>query len=178
MSGDWQQSPSFTRLPDSPEFKAVYDGQCNCRRIKFKVGCQKPLDAQFCHCLTCQSLHGAPFQWAAIVHKTDVFFTNGAEGIHWYQSRTKQEGHILPSKASCSYCHSPILDDGRNMVMLFPTLIHFPNAEEQKEWNPTCHIFYTQRAYDIVDGKPKWSAHKNGDDSELLDNYGNPIANR
>jgi len=154
----------------------VYSAECHCGRIKFQVLVKDPLDAKYCHCRTCQSLHGAPFQWAAIVAKTDVFFPNGSEGIDWYPTDTRQGGHVLPCKASCSYCHAPILDEGRNMLMLFPTLIRFPGVEARRRWYPTCHIFYSQRVCDVVDGKPKWSRHKRGEGSILLDDNGVPTA--
>lgn len=45
------------------------------------------------------------------------------------------------------------------------------------EWSYTnqlcrCHIFYSRRAVEIPDGKPKWS--ELDDSSELLDDSGNP----
>lgn len=63
-------------------------------------------------------------------------FENGAAGLTFYRSSTRTLGHDLPCKVSCSYCRTPILDEGRNMVLLFPTLINFRSAEERSVWKP------------------------------------------
>ncbi|MCJ1335917.1 hypothetical protein MMC09_001191 [Bachmanniomyces sp. S44760] len=49
------------------------------------------------------------------------------------------------------------MDEGRNMILLFPTLIHFKSQEDKAGFAPTCHMFYPQRCLDIPDGKPKWT---------------------
>lgn len=73
---------------------------------------------------------GAPFQWAAILHKSDMAFQNGAAGLRFYNSATKRAEHDLPCKVSCSHCGTLIMDEGRNMVLLFPTLLSLD--EEQR----------------------------------------------
>ncbi len=57
---------------------------------------------------------GAPFQWAAIFHKEDLHFEKGAEGLAFYHAPTNGAHYELPVKVSCAYCHSPIMDEGRN----------------------------------------------------------------
>ena len=82
------------------------------------------------------------------------------------------------------------MDEGRNMLLMFPTLIHFKNVKEKMNFRPryvryspmsrmvlyqpcarildaeifvrviSCHIFYSRRAIDVPDGIPKWEAHK------------------
>lgn len=49
------------------------------------------------------------------------------------------------------------MDEGRNMILLFPTLIDFKSPEERKNFDISCHMFYPRRVLDIPDGKPKWS---------------------
>jgi hypothetical protein len=72
------------------------------------------------------------------------------------------------------------MDEGRNMILLFPTLIKFKSEQDRKNFEPryalfyfacmclcyrapkltlsiSCHMFYTRRVLDIPDGKPKWS---------------------
>ena len=46
---------------DGGAFKALYEGGCHCGRVKYQLGREKPLDAKFCHCTTCQVLHGMLF---------------------------------------------------------------------------------------------------------------------
>lgn len=79
---------------------------------------------------------GAPFQWAAIFKKEDINFTHGHHDLTWYDSGEKTIEHKLPCKVSCSYCRAPIMDEGRNMILLFPTLIKFKNVEERKRFDP------------------------------------------
>jgi hypothetical protein len=54
---------SLSGDPEHQPFKTLYTGSCFCEKVAFEIGREKPLDAKFCHCPTCQRLHGAPFQW-------------------------------------------------------------------------------------------------------------------
>ena len=78
---------------------------------------------------------GAPFQWAAIFHKEDINFTAGHHDLGWYESSEKTCVHKLPCKVSCAYCRTPIMDEGRNMILLFPTLIDFKSEEDRKNFD-------------------------------------------
>lgn len=78
---------------------------------------------------------GAPFQWAAIFHKDDINFTHGHHDLGWYESSEKTCVHKLPCKVSCAYCRTPIMDEGRNMILLFPTLIDFKRPEDRKNFD-------------------------------------------
>jgi hypothetical protein len=49
------------------------------------------------------------------------------------------------------------MDEGRNMILLFPTLIEGINTPEgRKAFEVQSHMFYPQRVVDIKDGKPKF----------------------
>jgi hypothetical protein len=117
----------------------------------------------------------SPFQHAAIFHKSDINFTNGHHDLGWYDPTNKDVSHHLPCKVSCAYCRTPIMDEGRNMILLFPTLIEGINTERgRKAFEPTCHMFYPQRATDFRgDGKIKWEKLDNG--SNILDDDGNVL---
>lgn len=172
---EWKFRAPYKVHGDDENFKALYEGGCHCGRVKYQLSREKPLDAKFCHCTTCQVLHGAPFQWAAIFHKEDINFTRGHHDLVWYDSGEKTTVHKLPCKVSCEYCRTPIMDEGRNMILLFPTLIKFKSDEEKARFAPSCHMFYTRRVVDIPDGKPKWSGLN--DQSELLED-GHPELKR
>jgi hypothetical protein len=111
----------------------------------------------------------APFQWAAIFHKSDINFTNGHHDLGWYDPTAKSTTHHLPCKISCAYCRSPIMDEGRNMILLFPPLIKDINTKKGKEaFAPTCHMFYPQRVASFKgDGVVKWKGLDN--QSDLID---------
>lgn len=74
------------------------------------------------------------------------------------------------------------MDEGRNMILLFPSLIHLTTQQAKDNFKPRyvpppssspgpvylrhyadlvlfrrCHIFYSQRLMDIPDGIPKWT---------------------
>jgi len=164
---DWKFQVPYKVHSKEDNFKALYEASCHCGRVQYQLSREKPLDAKYCHCSTCQVLHGAPFQWAAIFHKGDINFTHGHQDLGWYESAGKSPTHKLPCKVSCAYCRSPIMDEGRNMILLFPTLIKFKNAEERKKFNPTCHMFYGKRVLDIRDGLPKWTGIN--DKSDLIE---------
>lgn len=70
----------------------------------------------------CQTLHGAPFQWAAIFHKSAIRFTNGGCNIKFYNNDTRSDVHELPCKVLCAKCNSPLADEGRNMFMVRSSL--------------------------------------------------------
>ncbi|KAM5358120.1 hypothetical protein ACJZ2D_015587 [Fusarium nematophilum] len=110
---------------------------------------------------------GAPFQWAAIFNKTDLAFENGHEGLKFYKASTKRGEHGLPCKVGCAECGSWIMDEGRNMVLLFPTLLDLDTPELRENFEIQCHIFYPQRVVDVPDGKQKWTGLDRH--SELMD---------
>jgi len=117
----------------------------------------------------------APFQWATIFHKSDINFTHGHHDLGWYDPTNKDISHHLPCKVSCSYCRTPIMDEGRNMILLFPTLINEIGSEKgRKAFAATCHMFYNQRVVDfIADGAVKWEGLDNH--SNMLDDHGNVL---
>lgn len=141
-------------------FVAKYRAQCFCGAVVFEVRAD-PVDSKICHCRQCQTLHGAPFQWAVIFHKPDVRFVRGTEGIYFFDAESSRPGHFLPCKLSCATCRSPIADEGRRMFLAFGPLFDFgfpPRLPQAFE--PTCHIFYGSRVIDVADTRPKYLGHK------------------
>ncbi|KAI1146823.1 Mss4-like protein [Nemania diffusa] len=158
-ASDWQNRPPY-RTDGS--FEKHHTAHCHCGRVTYWLSRDRPLAAKFCHCVDCQALHGAPFQWAAIFHKSDVHFAPGAPArLAFYHAPGKSAEHRLPAKVSCAHCGAPIMDEGRNMALVFPGIIRFGSAEGRRLFDPQCHIFYSQRVVDLPDGKPKWSGLDN-----------------
>ena len=62
-------------------------------------------------------------------------FESGAENLRFYNSSSQAQERELPCKVSCSYCGSLIMDEGRNMVLLFPTLLSFENEAQRKSFD-------------------------------------------
>ncbi|KAJ6437120.1 C6 transcription factor [Purpureocillium lavendulum] len=97
----------------------------------------------------------------------DIAFEQGIQGLHFYKTGTKRAEHDLPCKVSCATCGSFILDEGRNMLLISPSLLTLDTEQLRKNFDVRQHLFYSRRVSDIADGKPKW-AGLNGK-SELLE---------
>jgi len=155
---DWTTVPPYA--PASCSFVGKYRARCGCGAIEYEVAAE-PLDAKLCHCRQCQSLHGAPFQWAVIFHKRDVCFLRGIDKLYFYNSESGRAGHSLPCKLSCERCRSPIADEGRRMFLAFGPLFDFGFPPQvPASFKPTCHIFYGARVMDVDDDIPKYLGHK------------------
>lgn len=81
---------------------------------------------------------GAPFQWAAIFPKSSITFDRGVRGLEFYCSSHYTREYEVPAKVSCSYCRTPIMDEGRNVCLLFPESIEFGEEEEEGERVKRC----------------------------------------
>jgi hypothetical protein len=131
---DPSHRPPYSQQPIDEFGEVKWRAYCQCGKISYALRRQRPLNAKFCHCRGCQVMHGAPFQWAAIFHKEDMRFDKGTSGLSFYAAREKNTKYQTPTKVSCSVCRTPIMDEGRNMCLLFPQLIDFSDSpEEQRE---------------------------------------------
>jgi hypothetical protein len=67
------------------------------------------------------------------------------------------------------------MDEGRNMILLYPTLIEGINTKKAREaFRATCHMFYPQRCVDFPnDDRVKWAGLDNN--SDILDDDGNVL---
>ncbi|KAI9933059.1 hypothetical protein ASPWEDRAFT_174225 [Aspergillus wentii DTO 134E9] len=172
----WKHRPPY-QIQSPDEFgEAKWSGSCQCGQVTYKIRQEKPLIAKYCHCHGCQVMHGAPFQWSAVFCKPDICFVKGAEGLTFYSSSHRTKEYEAPTKVSCSFCKSPIMDEGRNMCLVFPELITIGDSDEEhsawrRAFEPICHIYYCRRVMEVLDGKPKWAGMD--DDSELMDDNGN-----
>ena len=145
-------------------FTAKYRASCHCQAVQYEVSAE-PVDAKICHCKVCQTLHGAPMQWAAIFHKRHVRITRGLDQLRFYNSELQRHERVLPCKVSCAGCGTLIADEGRKMWLAFPSLFDFGRPPQvPPSFKPRCHIFYGMRVMDMADELPKWSGHKNKSD--------------
>ncbi|KZZ87987.1 Mss4-like protein [Ascosphaera apis ARSEF 7405] len=156
-SEDWKNQPPYGGFDVEKISQAEWSGGCHCGSVKYEIYKKKPLDAKFCHCTTCQKMHGAPFQWAAIFDKNDIRFLNGAANLRFYNTKERVQDHMLPCKVFCSTCLSPLMDEGRRMCMLLPSTIDFAGKEQDRPlFAPTCHIEYENRSVGLRDGRPQY----------------------
>ena len=131
----WHNEPPYQIQPPDQFGPVHWTARCQCGLITYKINRERPLDAKYCHCRTCQALHGAPFQWAAILPKSSISFDNGVRGLTFFDSAHRTKEHHLPCKVSCEHCRSPIMDEGRNMALVFPTLVNF-GGKGREGWEP------------------------------------------
>jgi hypothetical protein len=54
----WKFRAPYKVHEDGDNFEALYEGGCHCGRVKYQLSREKPLSSKYCHCTTCQSLHG------------------------------------------------------------------------------------------------------------------------
>ncbi|KAH8701999.1 Mss4-like protein [Talaromyces proteolyticus] len=171
----WKSRAPYIFTSDEDFGPVKWQAMCHCSRVQYQIRRESPLAAKYCHCRACQVMHAAPFQWCAIYHKTDVRFTRGVDTLMFYSSHEKSREYQVPTKVYCANCNSPIMDEGRNMCLIFPELIDLGETEEEylirrKVFEIDCHIFYSRRIVEVADGKPKWSGIDGR--SELLDDNG------
>lgn len=103
----------------TPEFEGDYHGFCFCRAIRFTL--RGPPKANcFCHCRSCQRLHGAPATLTSIYEKDNVRFTHGRQDMVFYSPQEKKTEYKLPLKISCKHCHSPVANEGNHMILASP----------------------------------------------------------
>ncbi|KKY38814.1 hypothetical protein UCDDA912_g01181 [Diaporthe ampelina] len=168
----WRTAHPYEQPSDDDDFKAEWEGSCHCGSIKYHLSREKPLSSKYCHCVDCQRMHAAPFQWAAIFHKSDFRFLNGTKGLNFYSPSLRRPLHDLPCKVYCETCHTPIMDEGRRMIMLFPELLKGIHSQRGKEaFKIGDHICWVGRVVDEGvfegDGVKKWKGVDK--QSELLD---------
>ncbi|TFY80661.1 hypothetical protein EWM64_g3354 [Hericium alpestre] len=149
---NFMRKPPYFWKGEPGMFIPKYTSTCWCSKVKFQFH-GEPLDTKHCHCTQCQTLHGAPFQWAVIFPKTSVrLVKNDNDSLHFYSTETRTSTHYVPCKVSCDNCRAPLFDEGRNTVLAYPSSFHFPPCGVPLSFQPTAHIFYGQRVMDVIDG--------------------------
>lgn len=55
---EWKHRAPYKVHNNDPNFKARYNGSCHCGKVTYQLSREKPLDSKYCHCTTCQKIHG------------------------------------------------------------------------------------------------------------------------
>jgi len=164
---DWLHKPPYNWSSD--KFKADWHASCFCGNLEFEfVG--KPWASKFCHCKTCQRIHGAPFQHAVIFPKTSVrMVKNENNALDFYSTEKHNSEHYVPCKIHCRNCTSNMFDEGRATVLAYPSSFNFPDGKMPNDFQSQAHIFYGSRSMDVPDGLPKWEGHM--EHSKLMEEH-------
>ena len=75
----WKFRAPYKVHENDPNFHVRYEASCHCGKVQYQLSREKPLDSKFCHCTTCQKIHGKPynslsFQAASISFSTHLFY--------------------------------------------------------------------------------------------------------
>lgn len=54
----WKHRAPYKVQGNDPNFHARYSGSCHCGKVTYQLSREKPLDSKYCHCTTCQKIHG------------------------------------------------------------------------------------------------------------------------
>lgn len=54
----WKHKAPYRVHGDNEKFDVKWEGKCHCGKVKYQLSREKPLAAKYCHCTTCQRLHG------------------------------------------------------------------------------------------------------------------------
>lgn len=55
---EWKHRAPYKVHDNDPNFHARYEASCHCGKVQYQLSREKPLDSKYCHCTTCQKLHG------------------------------------------------------------------------------------------------------------------------
>ncbi|WVF70820.1 hypothetical protein IAT40_005614 [Kwoniella sp. CBS 6097] len=187
---EWLKDAPFYLGKSREGWETKWRESCWCGKTAFVYDAD-PLQAKYCHCEDCQRLHGAPFQHAAVFKKENIRLDSDPKWIGFLSAHGEvhplsSTPTPLPRKISCRACGSPLMDEGRNMIMAFPPAFEWTRThkevkhakpEEEKgdsgkkdkigmpeAFRASCHIFYERRCVNINDGLTKWRGHKEESD--------------
>ena len=55
---EWKHRDPYRIHDEDENFPVKWKGSCHCGKIKYQLSREKPLASKYCHCTTCQRLHG------------------------------------------------------------------------------------------------------------------------
>jgi hypothetical protein len=67
--------------------------------------------------------------------------------LSFYAAGEKNHKYQTPTKVSCSICRTPIMDEGRNMCLLFPQLIDLSGSPDEQRHRMQ---HFCQRKFNIL----------------------------
>lgn len=55
---EWKHRAPYTYHESDEGFDVKWEGGCHCGKVQYQLSREKPLASKYCHCTTCQRLHG------------------------------------------------------------------------------------------------------------------------
>ena len=139
------------------------NGACFCGKVTFRVEGPQ-IFSMYCHCTTCQKLHGAPFVHFLGFPKPNVQVTGGRASIVEVASSKGM------NRYSCGVCSARVYNENLSEDSGFigvPAMALERGADgkivDMEKIAPTGHIFYDDRVVDMDDDLPKFKAFPGGE---------------
>jgi hypothetical protein len=54
----WKERPPYRIQDKEAGFDVKWRGKCHCGAVQYELSSDKPLASKYCHCTTCQRMHG------------------------------------------------------------------------------------------------------------------------
>lgn len=54
----WKFRAPYRVHESNGDFDAKWKGKCHCGKVEYQLSREKPLASKYCHCTTCQRMHG------------------------------------------------------------------------------------------------------------------------
>ena len=157
-----------------------HQGGCYCGSVRYEIS-SDPQFTLVCHCSICRRLQssalGAP---ATFFPVEGLKVTEGEEHLTEFLSPRRF------SRVFCNKCGSRLWSNMENSDLNLPMVaVYTTNLDENvhadglhREYEPSAHLFYANRLYDCLDGKPKFvdMAEDFGGSGEMLSDRGEPIS--
>lgn len=131
-------------------------GTCFCKKVTVNVR-GKPTASSICHCSICRSLTGSAFSVQSL-HRAENFQCNTKEDALWGIDTSKQVRRFR-----CRDCGSPVYASlGKGKTFAVPRSILYKSDDERqleivkKFFNPSHHMYYSDRCIDMNDSLPKF----------------------
>ena len=157
-----------------------HKGGCYCGSVRYQIDAD-PKVTMVCHCSICRRLQGSAMGSPATFFPVEgLKVTKGKELLTEFLSPRKY------SRVFCEKCGSRLWSDFENSEMAIPIVAVYTTSLDENVhadglkgvFEPAAHIFYADRLYDCLDGKPKFvdMAEDFGGSGKMLSDHGDPIS--
>jgi hypothetical protein len=82
----WKHREPYRVHSKDEDFPVKWKGSCHCGKVKYQLSREKPLAAKYCHCTTCQRLHGVSVA-TTVFEIADLSLVTISMGVHLPQVR-------------------------------------------------------------------------------------------
>ena len=163
----------MTETENSSNTIFYFKGTCACKRMSYECT-ELPSCVSTCHCITCRTLSGGPYQTYADVHSKSITFYDTAEHLRYEGLPKDSIGGIqflrltkLGERAYCVACHTPLAmrykheDHVTGLALGTVDEGSFLGNEKTKEaLTPQMHIFVSQKVWWVDLSKDALPAHQ------------------